>query len=106
MSLQTREIKNLKIELHQTKKFLHSKGNQQNKKTTYQLKKILANDTSDTQLISQMYKNSYNLTAKNPNNPIKKWAEDLNRPSEEDIQMAYKHMKRCSMCPGWHGSVD
>ena len=71
--------------------------------------KIIANEATDKQLISKIYSYFYNiniqykniqflkLDSRKINDPIKIWAKELNRHfPKEDIQMANKHMRRCS----------
>ena len=58
--------------------------------------KITANETTDKGLISQMYKQLIQLSARKTNNPIKKWGKDLNRH--------FSNNERC--CASFHAFVS
>ena len=88
----------MKWDLIKTKSFCTTKETiSKVKRQPSEWEKIIANETTNTELISKIYKQLLQLNSRKIKDPIKKWAKELDRHfSKEDIQMVNKDMKRCS----------
>ena len=78
------------------------RSKQKPKRQSTEWEKIISNDATDKALILKIYEqliqlNNNNNKKKKPNNPVEKWAKNLNRHFSKDIQMANKRKKKCSI---------
>ena len=86
----------IKIKSFCTEKETVNKTKRQSTEST-EWENIYAKDISDKGIASKIYKELIKLNTQETNNPVKKWAEDMNRHfSEEDIHIVNKHMKKSS----------
>lgn len=56
--------------------------------------KIFANHIPDKDLVCRIYLKTLTTQQQKINNPILKWAKELNRDFSKDIQMANMYMKK------------
>jgi hypothetical protein len=83
------------MRLHQTKNLLCIKeSNYQNEAKAYKVGEIFASYSSDRELIPRICKDIKKL-----NNPINKWANELNKHFLKEIHIANKYIKKCSCWP-------
>ena len=85
-------------DLIKVKSFCTVKGTiSKTKRQPTEWERIFAKGISDKGLVSKIYKELLKLNTQKTNNPVKKWTKDTNRHfPKKDIQMANRHMKRCS----------
>jgi hypothetical protein len=79
-------------------KLQHSKGDgRQTEETAYRMWELLASYISDKGLVNRIYSVLKKLTSYKINNSLNKWPDELSRQfSKAEVQMANKHVKKCS----------
>jgi hypothetical protein len=69
--------------------------------------KIFASCTSDKELITRIYWELRKLNSPKINDPIKKWATELNKTfSKDDVQMAKKTHEKILTIPSHKGNAN
>jgi hypothetical protein len=66
------------------------------KRQSTEWEKTFASYKSDKGLITRICRKLQKLNPQNINDPMKKWADELNRAFSKEVQMAKKYMNKCS----------
>ena len=89
------KTKNKKWDLIKLKSLCTAKEtiNKMKRQPTDWEEKTSASDMTNKLLVSKIYEQFMMLNSINTNNPVNKWADDLNGYFSKDVQMTNRHMK-------------